>query len=101
MVRCFLESFGSCCPQLSAHEVKARRHLRNKVHVIYCERAENHGKYETSDGQEKFVNRCWVILGVQESASSRAANLRLRMLTRTVVVLWRDHQNACAETMQI
>lgn len=76
------------------------RHLRDEIHVIYCEGTNDNGKYETGCSQEKLVNRCGIIL-VGRSASFRAANLQLRVLTSTEVELWSDHQNARAETMQM
>jgi hypothetical protein len=76
------------------------RHLRDEVHVIYCEGTNDNGENETSGSQEKFVNRRGVIL-VEKSASFNSGNLRLRMLTGTEVTLWSDHQNARAEMMQM
>lgn len=102
MVRDFPESFGSCCQHFKTHckFTRMSRHLRDEVHVIYCEGTNDNGENETSGGQEKFVNGRGIILA-EKSASFSAVNLRLRMLTGTEVALWSDHQNARAETMQM
>ena len=68
--------------------------------MIYREGTDDNSKDKTSGSQEEFVKRCGIIL-IEKSASFRAANLWLRMLTGTEVVLWSDHQNARAEMIKM
>jgi hypothetical protein len=62
------------------------RHIRDQIDVVSYERPNNHGEYDALSGEEKLVQRCFLIL--QLKISSRLTMVsHPRMHTYDLVII--------------